>query len=557
MNIEDELNNYGIPTINYDRSTYNYRKRVKTTGNVGEIIPFYVNMLVQPGDTFKISVTDFERLTTSKFPTMDNLYRNIYFFSVSWLALWDHAREFWGENTDANFDIDVEYTIPSYVIKADDEIGNRDILNRLGMPHKRAEIWQFANQTQDILFERLAHNMYLHIYNNFFRDQSYTPAYKFSKGDEDIDYSELTMPKTLLKACRFHDYFNGIPEPQYGEQVTIKAGETAQVKGNGKALGITNGTTDYPIGWSTGTENKYITLGATGNIGNDVGTTRGNIPSISNTLLGLSTNGENSGVIADLANSIGTGINVLRMDIAEQHIKEKLAWYGRLYQNIVQSMWGVEANQQDLRLPIYLGGNRAPLNMDTVLQTSSTDATSPQGEPAGYSATLNNQGEVFTKSFTEHSIIMGLVVVRQDHTYSQGIDVQHTKRRKMDFYFNEMAGLGAQDILNKEICVTGTATDDEKWACKPAWQEYRMEKDEVTGQLAPNAVGTLVNYTYADNYGSLPVAGTSWLEETPIYVDRTLTTQYTVADQLMFDFNIDIVKTTEVPAYNLPGINRI
>lgn len=555
--LETEINNYGIPEVNLPRHTYHYQKRVKTTGNVGEIIPVYTNCLVQPGDTFKISVTDFERLTTSKFPTMDNLYRNIYAFSCSWLALWNHANEFWGENTDANFNVEVEYTVPKFVIDEDAVIGNRSILNRLGVPHMSA-----VSGRGDINYARLAYNMYLHIYNNFFRDQNYIPAIAFSKGDEDITYSTFTGPKNLLKAARFHDYFSTIPEPSFGGQVNLPLGTTAEVsiKGNGKSLGLYNGT--YNFGLTTNSANTTLNeyIFDRGAFDVDVGSSGGDTYATqSDKAVGVTSIASKSGLIgtADLQNAVSATINALRYDIAVQHIKERLAWYGRLYQNIVYSMWGVSANKENLRLPIFLGADRAPLNMDTVLQTSSTDAVSPQGEPAGYSATLNSNGELFTKSFTEHSVLMILAVVRQDHTYSQGINCQYSKFRKYDYFWNEMAGLGAQDIKMSEIFVNGTSQDSDKWGCKPAWQEYRVEPDEVTGQLAPTATGTLVNYTYADYYATAPVNGQNWIEETSAYVDRTLTVQANTADQIMFDFSFDIVKTTEVPTYNLPGIERI
>lgn len=543
--LNTELNSYGIPEVNLPRHTFHYKKRVKTTGNVGEIIPIYTNVLVQPGDTFKIGVTDFERLTTSKFPTMDNLYRNIYAFSCSWLALWNHANEFWGENTDANFNVEVEYTVPKFVIDADSTIGNRSILNRLGVPHMTATAGR-----GNIDYARLAYNMYIHIYNNFFRDQNYIPAISFSKGDEDITYSTFTGPKDLLKAARFHDYFSTIPEPQFGEQVTLPLGTTAKVEFEN---GATANYLSNSIGIYASTGNKQNFTG----MHNVLASADANLAIGQSTVSTVDTSTLRLSAYTDLTTAISASIEALRYDICMQRIKERLAWYGRLYQNIVYSMWGVSANKENLRLPIFLGADRAPLNMDTVLQTSSTDATSPQGEPAGYSATLNDAGELFTKSFTEHSVLMILAVVRQDHTYSQGINCQYQKFRKYDFFWNELAGLGAQDIKMSEIYVDGSSQDSEKWGCKPAWQEYRVEPDEVTGQLAPKAVGTLVNYTYADSYDTAPVNGKNWIEETDLYVDRTLTTQSAVADQIMFDFTFDIIKTTEVSTYNLPGIERI
>lgn len=556
MDMNQEINAYGIPILHYDRTVYEYDKRVKTTCNIGEITPIYTNLLVEPGDTFQISLTDFTRLTTSRVPPMDDILRGIYAFSCSWLALWDHATNFWGENTDANFNLDPEYTVPKFLIDADAVINNRSILNRLGMPMLTADE---GGTRLDIPFERLTYNMYLHIYNYFFRNQNYIPAYEINKGDEDITYSTFTGPKNLLKASRFHDYFMGIPEPQFGDPATINFTQDTPVIGNGIGLGLTDGTNDGSLrNYNSGGGNFWLTS-AVSEFGNAVGTNTF-VPNdtLGDSVLGVTTDPEKSGLIAKTSQLIGETIEAFRVNAIDQQIKERLAWYGRLYQNITNSFWGVEAGSENLRLPILLGANRAGLNMDTVLQTSETTAQSPQGDPAGYSATLHQNGVLFTKSFTEHSIIMILYVARANHSYAQGINCQHQKFRKYDFHWNQLNGLGAQDIKMSEIFVAGATTDNDKWACKPAWQEYRTELDEVTGQMSPTATGSLVDYTYTDYYADgAPVMSQAWIEEPTTYVDRTLAVTSEVADQLMIDCNFHIKKITEVPAYNLPGIDKI
>ena len=543
----EEVSVFGIPEIYKNRYNHKYSVRRKTTGNVGTIYPIYTSILVQPGDTISMSLRSFFRLTTSLFPAMDNLVADIFCFAEDWQNVWEHTKEFWGEDEATPFDELPEYTIPQAKYTPNIAVTRNDILHHISIPQMEAQKGAIPNVTRvnDISVEDLSRRTYIDIYNRFFRDQNYIPKVTFSKGDEDQNMLFIGGPqKTLLKAARLHDYFAGTPEAQKGEPELIPIGTTAPIIGNGVNVQWTN-TAD-------GTQMNPVDLGAHGDGDLYV------IPRNSGILGGafVSKNPEDAYAVADLTNAVAGTLNALRLVTANQHIKEELMWYGSRFEEIILSQWGVSMDASSMRIPEYLGGKRININMDTVLQTSSSDAESPQGNAAGYSVTFD-EDFLFTKSFKTWQILMVLVVIRQDHTYSQGIANQFSKKRKFDFYWDEFSGLGAQPRLKKEIAVTGTDSDNDTWNFAPAWREYFSEVDRACGLMVPGIPDSLANYTYNDEYSTIPNSGQEWIEEIPDYVDRTLVVPSTTTDQFMMDFVFDISKTSIIKNYRLPGLDKL
>lgn len=551
----EDIEVYGVPQIHKNRYYHPFTQRRKTTGNLGQIIPIYNNILIQPGDTLSISLRSFIRMTTSLFPSMDNLALDIYAFAQDWQNNWEHTKEFWGEDEATPFETLPEYTIPQVILKPGTAVEHDDIMHHLSLPQMKANMAATplnVTRTQNIEVERLSYNTYIDIFNRFFRDQNYIKKIEFSKGDEDIDYEALPQRK-LLTAARFHDYFAGAPEPQKGEPEFLPIGTEAPTIGNGQALGLTNGTVQGTLSRSVGDTDLTSRPANTAQL---PWNSSASSPFGAQNGLGVSTNAANSGLITDLTSVIGSTINALRLITASQHIKEELMWYGSRFEEIIFSQWGVSINATSMRIPEYLGSKRIWLNMDTVLQTSSTDAESPQGNAAGYSVTLD-EDFLFTKSFTTWQNVMIVAVVRQDHSYAQGIANQHSKKRKYDFYWDEFQGIGAQPRLIKEIAVSGTASDENTWNFAPAWREYLSAVDRATGLMQPGVDDTLANYTYTDEYTSLPNSGEDWINETPVYVDRTLVVPSTTTDQFMMDFVFDIKLTSIIPNYKLPGLDKL
>lgn len=541
----EEIEVYGIPEINHNRYFHPYTVRRKTTGNIGEIIPIYNNILIQPGDTISMSLRSFFKMTTSLFPSMDVICADIFCFAQDWQNDWIHTKEFWGEDEATPFEPLVEYTIPQLIIEPTDAISHDDIINRLMCPIMEAGKGAIASvtRTKDIEVERLSYNTYIDIYNRYFRDQNYIPKLAFDTGDSDINYSTLTQKK-LLKAARLHDYFAGTPEAQKGEQQTLPLGTKAPVKYDDENTTATFDT-------SVGAHGNTVALW-----NNSVSTPYINTITEDGTKYNTLTDSKLYPVYTDLTNAIASTVNALRLVTATQQIQEELMWYGARFEEIIYSQWGTRGSAGYFRIPEYLGGQRIWLNMDTVLQTSETTATSPLGDSAGYSTTYDEQF-LFTKSFTTWQNIMIVVVLRQDHSYAQGIANQHFKKRKYDFYWDKFAGLGAQPRYKREIAITGTSADEDTWNFAPAWREYSSEVDRADGLMQPGVANTLANYTYTDEYTTIPDSGQSWIEETPDYVDRTLVVDSSVAPQFRMDFVFEIKKTSIVHNYQLPGLDKL
>lgn len=567
MDRNTELTNNGVPILNYDRSKHHDVFTHTTTFNLGQLVPFFFDCFVQPGDTYSIDTSFVTQLTTLKTPIMGNLYQDVFYFSLPWWVVWEHAKEFFGENPNGAWAQTVEYTVPKIKVTTNRAVDIHSILQHMG--------WT----TRNVAYEgtALILRAYLEVWNYWFRDKTVTAPILYSKGDEDVTYDGSSIHGgTLLNVCRFHDRFSScIPEPQAGSPETISIGTTAGITGNGdvsiygtsQALTFHNGAGTQGLTVANVTNTPAFAYMATNagsaQVGSETAVNNG-VPTLKR--LGLTPNSDFSGIVGkvdtstlqvDLTTAVSATINALRVDVALQHIKEKDAIFGNYYANITQAHWGVMGNSDILQIAEYLGGKRVPLNISTVLQTSSTDNTSPQGWATGYSKT-GDTDHSFTKSFTVHSIILGVTCIRQDHQYAQGLPVQFSKFRKYDYYWNEIAGVGYQALPKKQLYITGNPTVDEQtFAYQQPWQEYRCWDNMVTGEMNPDYEQSLDYWSLVDDYSSAPVFSTEWLEEKPDYLDRALQVQSNAQDQFLCDFAVDITKISEVPLYGIPGITKL
>ena len=546
VNLNQESTLMELPEVNFPRYLHQYDVRRQTTFNLGDIVPIYINTLIMPGETIRMKVRSFLKLTTSLFPSMDNLHADIYAFCDNLQNLWKHSKEFYGEDLDNPQEVATEYTIPQLVVKPTDKIEAGELLNNLIFPYMPAD-----STRNDIKAERLSYNHYCNMYNWYFRDQNYIAKIPFSTGDEDINISDLHVKK-LLKAARNHDFFMGTPSPQKGEPEYLPIGTEAPVKGNNITIGLTNGQTNTNLYYSqaTGlaTGNNYG-----GNVGDNISV---GVNSVNLKSMGLTTDETKSGMVVDLTKTLGATLNAFRLTATMQQIKEMLLFYGGRINEVIRTQYGVTPPTGIIEQTEFLGYQHFDLNMDTVLQTSQTTIDSPLGDSAGYSTTFN-EGFLFEKSFTYWSILSVVIVVRQKHTYCQGIGVQHTKKRKYDFYNPMFKGLGAQPRTKDIIYLTGKDTDKDVWNFAPAWQEYRFEIDRCTGLMAPNVPDNLAYYNYVDLYENVPNAGEEWINETTTYLDRTLVVQSNKTPQFIGDFLFEIERINTVPNFILPGIDKI
>lgn len=528
-----------LPSIAGSRNIFNYEKKVYTTFNVGEIVPFYFNMLIEPGDTISIDMATILRTTTMLFPSYDDLIAEIFWFKQDYNNLYAHTKELMGENTTGTWTQTIEYALPQCKIPANTKIDTHHILAHLEWPI----------QTGGYSGAKMGLDMYHDICNEWFNNQTVMPPVLWSDGDEDITYDGTTLNGgTLRKAAKLPDYFNaGVPEPQKGQAVTLPlAGEAPIIYGNKNTGNDYSGQTVGLNGWANANQYAQIYRNTTEN-------SNGN----------LITDNNPRQILADLTAATAATFNALRIAAVQQQIYEGDAYFGTRAREIIKSRWGVNTSAETLHIPEYLGGTKFPLEVYQVAQTSESNNTSDLGELGAYSET-GNIHHAFTKSFDFWGCIMGLVVVRYNHSYAQGLPAQFSKKRRFDFHWPEMEHLGFTATYNREIYMTGNENiDNGAFNYRPIYQEYRYERSAATGEFNPSYTQSLDYMLYVDDYdnengslGNVPVFSAEWVEETPTFVDRTLVHNHTKVDQIKMATKIKIKKISKLAQYGLPGLTR-
>ena len=559
--LETEINKYSLPSLTYKRSRHYYEKNHKTTLNTGMLVPIYVNELVQPGDTFKMDMSFVAREVTPFQPVMDNLYIQFFAFCVDWINIWDDTKAFWGENTKGAWAQETEYFTPQIKIPANTKITAHSLLAYFGVPQKK-----YTNEFT--IGGGLSVNAYCSIYNEWFRNQNYIAPLEINTTGTTITFNkdDVTKGGLVKNSMKFHDRFtSGVPAPERGEPVPIPFGSEAPVKimGNGTAIALTSGAADADTGIyqrSTPAGNLLGLSPYNPTIGFDSSESGG---SYNKKALGFSKDSNKTGLIgtANLADAISAALSAQRLAIATNHILEKLALFGARYREIVKSCWGVESSDLSQHIPEYLGGWRQPLNMEEVVAM-----TSAEGQDLGNTGAMsltNGYGELITKSFNQHSVIMILATIRHNQTNGQGLPRQFFKSKKYDYYWNEYAGISFQPVYNGEIFLQGTNEDKEAFSFLPPWSEYKSEENQLTGMFNPyystndgDTTNWLKEWTYANNFANLPMMGEEFLEQGPENVDRTVTVTSNIADQFLLDCQFIITKWSEVPNFRITGLDR-
>lgn len=549
MNRETESHFSMMPQLDIRRSSFRRESDHKTTFNTGDLIPIYVDSDILPGDTVKMKVGSLVRMTTPIFPVMDNAYLDLYWFFVPHRIVWQHWREFWGENRATAWEQQVEYEIPQ--IEAPSGGWTKGtIADYMGIP----------TLVDGISINHLPFRAYCLIWNEWFRDENLKDAAFFNEDETTLTgtnsgsyVTNAQLGAGPLKAAKFHDYFtSALPSPQKGPQVTLPLGQKAPVY----AGDINKKPDDFErLKFWNHTGSAYLTVNQNTMIGAsqtvpDSEITNGVAFTIPSGQTGVGQVAP-ANLYADLAQATAATINQLRQAFAIQEFYEAQARGGSRYIEFVKNIFGVTSPDARMQRPEYLGGKRIPINMDQVLQTSATDATSPQGNTAAFSCTAD-VSEQFTHSFTEHGTLMCLAVVRTDHTYQQGIERMWSRKKWTDFYVPQFANLGEQAILNKEIYAQGTTTDDEAFGYQEAWADMRYKPSRVSGEMRSNYATSLDVWHYADDYQSKPSLGSSWIDEVRTNVDRTIAVQN--QDQFIADFYFNPVYVRPMPVYSIPGM---
>lgn len=503
------FNHVSKPDI--QRSSFDRSHGYKTTLDAGKLIPIFVDEAL-PGDTFNISTAVFGRMSTPIKPIMDNIFMDIHYFSVPLRLVWDNFKKFMGEQT--NPGDSTNFLVPTITAPAGGYT-EASIYDYMGLPTKVAGIKNSA------LFLR----SYALIWDEWYRDENLQNSIAISKGDG----PDAPTAYTVLPRGKRKDYFtSALPFAQKGTPVSIPLGTQARVTSDAAtAQQLTMYSTVGNTYWTMATAGSDLEArGATGAL-------------------------EANRLYADLSSATAATINQLREAFQIQRMYERDARGGTRYTEMIRAHFGVISPDARQQRPEYLGGRTVNISINPIAQNSaSVSGGTPQANLSAI-GTVGDSGHSFVKSFTEHEIVIGLVSIRADLNYQQGLNRMWSRQTRFDYYWPSLSHLGEQSILNKEIYAQGNSDDDKVFGYQERYAEYRYKPSQVTGLFRSNATASLDVWHLSQEFSVLPALNASFIEENPP-IDRVIAVPS--EPQFILDCYFNFKAARPMPTYATPGL---
>lgn len=511
------------------RSKFNLSHETKLTCGMGTLVPFLCQEVL-PGDRWKCRSDMVLRMMPLIAPMMHRVDVYMHYFYVPTRLVWKNFETFitGGRDGDGKLPNGVEVVYPKRSLNSavSSEVGPGTLSDYLGVPATAQGTYQVS---------ALPFRAYNLIYNEWYRDENLQDEIPVSL-DDGLD---ITTPVRLLRRCWRPDYFNrALPWAQRGQQVQLPFTGYASVTSdaNGTAANLPLGSGSHNAQY---TATGMYTLGASSTLTTSHDTT--DYRTDNSAVL------KDTNLVVDLTRaSAGVTVEDLRWAVIVQKFLEKNARGGVRFVEFLLSHYGVRSSDARLQRPEYLGGGRVPIVIGEVLQTSSTDDTSPQGNMAGKGVSAGSLPG-FRRYFEEFGYVFGILSVMPKSSYQQGLSKMWTKFSRFEQFYPEFCALGEQAVLNKELYLMNDGQNDEVFGYVPRYQEYRSIPSTVHGEFT-----TTLNFWHLGRvFDSRPVLGSEFVTCNPS--ERVFAVE-DGSDKLILDIYNRIQAVRPLPKTAIPGV---